>query len=119
MEVVHKVDGSLEVNWSRYALDILKKYNMLNCRPIKSPILPDFKLARNEGDLLQDITSYKALVGSLQYLANTIPDLIYCINQVAQFVQEPRTTHLLAAKRILRYIKRDTWAQTNIMQKWQ
>lgn len=51
------------------------------------------------------MTSYRALVYLLQYLSQTIPDLTYSINQVARFVQEPRTSHLVAAKRILRYVE--------------
>jgi len=59
----------------------------------------------NDGELVKNVTNYRALVGSLQYLSQTRPDLVYAINQVAQFVHEPRTGHLAAAKRILRYIK--------------
>lgn len=85
----------LEINQSRYALYILKKYNMLNCNPSKNLVSPCSKLSREEGELLQDVTSYRSFVCS---------NLTYAINQVAQFVQEPRTCHLMIAKRILRYI---------------
>lgn len=45
------------------------------------------------------------LVGSLQYLTLTRPDLTYQVNQVSQFMQKPRSAHMTTAKRILRYVK--------------
>lgn len=91
---------------SGYALDILTKQNkMLNCLSCKSLVSLGSKLQKDEGDLLLDATAYRDLVGSLQYLSQTRPSLTYSINQVAQFVQQPRTSHLVVVKRILRYIK--------------
>jgi len=81
MEVVHNFDGSLELNQSRYAINILSKNNMLNCKPCKYPVLPNSKLSKDEGTSLQDVTSFRALVGSLQYLSLTGSDLTYSINQ--------------------------------------
>uniref|UniRef100_A0A2N9FCJ3 GAG-pre-integrase domain-containing protein n=1 Tax=Fagus sylvatica TaxID=28930 RepID=A0A2N9FCJ3_FAGSY len=49
--------------------------------------------------------SYKQIVGALQYLTMTQPDLTYAVNQACQFMHSPTTTHLQAVKRILRYIK--------------
>lgn len=83
MEVQHNFDSSLYMNQYRYALDILNKNNMLNCKPCRSPVLPGSKLVKDKGDILQDITAFKALVGSLQYLSYTSTDLTYAINQDA------------------------------------
>lgn len=106
MQVIHNFDEYLDLNQSRYALNILDKNKMLNCKPCKYLTLPNYKLSKNEGILIEDITSYRALVGSLQYLFLTRSDLTYFINQVAQFVNEPRSSsHLIAVKRILRYVK--------------
>ncbi|XP_031263116.1 uncharacterized protein LOC116121009 [Pistacia vera] len=45
------------------------------------------------------------MVGALQYLTLTRPDLSHSVNQLCQFLHCPRTTHLIAAKRVLRYLK--------------
>lgn len=105
MKIIHNFDDSLDMNQTRYALDILSKNNMLNCKACKSPVIPNSKLTLNDGELLNDITTYRGLVGALQYLSQTRPGLTNAINQVAQFVHTPRTTHLVAAKRILIYLK--------------
>ncbi|XP_073224906.1 secreted RxLR effector protein 161-like [Cicer arietinum] len=45
------------------------------------------------------------MVGSLRYLCNSRPDICYSVSVISKFMHDPRKTHLIAAKRILRYIK--------------
>ena len=54
---------------------------------------------------LSDATSYRSLVGALQYLTFTRPDLSFAIQQACQFMGEPTQNHLQAFKCILRYLK--------------
>ncbi|XP_020422709.1 uncharacterized protein LOC109949960 [Prunus persica] len=58
-----------------------------------------------DGAPISNPTKYCELVGSLQYLTLTRLDISFAVNTVAQFMSAPRTSHLVAAKRILRYIK--------------
>ena len=51
-----------------------------------------------------DVTNYRSIVGSLRYLVNTRPDLAYSIGYVSRFMEAPREEHLVAVKRILRYV---------------
>lgn len=53
----------------------------------------------------EEATKYRSLVGALQYLTLTRPDISFCVNKVCQFLHAPTTDHLTAVKRILRYIK--------------
>ena len=57
------------------------------------------------GEPYLDPTHYRSIVGVLQYLTITRPDISYAVNQVSQFLQMPTVDHFLAVKRILRYIK--------------
>lgn len=54
---------------------------------------------------LLDPTTYWSVVGALQYLTLTRPELAYIVNQVCQFIHQPITTHWTVVKRILRYVK--------------
>jgi histone deacetylase 1/2 len=65
------------------------------------------KLARDVGDPLapDDVFRYHSLVGGLQYLTLTRPDISFAVNKVCQFLSQPTTVHYEAVKRILRYIK--------------
>lgn len=48
---------------------------------------------------------FRSLVGCLQYLTFTRPDIAFSVNSVYQFLHCPTEDHLIAAKRILRYVK--------------
>ena len=60
-----------------------------------------------DGDLLSDddATAYRSMVSGLQYLTLTRPDLSFAVNRVCQYLHAPRTSHLSAVKRILRYVQ--------------
>ena len=51
-----------------------------------------------------DSTNYRSIVGSLRYLVNSRPDLAYSVGYVSRFMEAPREEHLVAVKRILRYV---------------
>ena len=55
--------------------------------------------------LLDDFSSYRGIIGALQYLTLTRPDLSYSVNFVSQFMHAPTISHLKMVRRILRYIK--------------
>jgi histone deacetylase 1/2 len=91
----------------KYALDLLHRANMESCRSVTTPMSSTDKLSREAGHPLgpDDAFSYRSLVGGLQYLTLTRPDLSFAVNKVCQFLSQPTTVHYEAVKRILRYVK--------------
>ena len=51
------------------------------------------------------MTNYISVVGALQYLTLTHPDISYSVNKVCQYLHSPTTVHWTAVKRIVRYLK--------------
>ncbi len=89
----------------QYALNKLSKYGMMGCKPISIPLEQNVKSSVDEGNLVEDTTMYRCIMGSLIYMTITRPYLSYAIGVVSQFMQTPQKPHLDAVKRILRYIK--------------
>jgi len=61
------------------ALDMLSKYGMVGCKPIFVPLDMNGKLSVDAGEVLEDATMYKKIVGSLIYMTITMPNLNYIV----------------------------------------
>ena len=90
---------------TKYATDLLNKFDMVDCKPCKTPCSPNQHLLPNDSSPLSDPSSYRSLVGAFQYLTFTRPDLSFAVQQACQYMCSPTQNHLQAAKRILRYIR--------------
>ncbi|CAA7041166.1 unnamed protein product [Microthlaspi erraticum] len=77
---------------------------MLDAKPVATPMAPHPKLSLHSGSVLDNPTQFRAVVGSLQYLSFTRPDIAYSVNRLSQFMHRPTDLHWQAAKRILRYL---------------
>ena len=64
----------------KYALDILKASGHLGACPISFPMEQHHNLSNDQGELLDDPTTYRRLVGRLIYLTITRPDIAYPVN---------------------------------------
>jgi hypothetical protein len=78
---------------------------MENCNPIATLMELGTKLSRyDEGDET-NANLYRSLIGSLRYLTCTRPDIIFVVSVASRYMESPRTSHWMAAKRILRYVR--------------
>ncbi|WVZ48888.1 hypothetical protein U9M48_000283 [Paspalum notatum var. saurae] len=106
IEVKTRKNGML-LSQKRYALDLIKKAGMERCNPISTPMTASEKLLKNQGAALNEKDKFKywSIVGGLQYLTLTRPDLSFAVNRVCQYIQSPTDAHWTAVKRILRFVK--------------
>ncbi|XP_024172106.1 secreted RxLR effector protein 161-like [Rosa chinensis] len=95
----------LHISQIKYAYDLLVKLDMLLSEPVSTQLSAKAVLTATEGNSLANLTSFLEIVGSLQYLTITSPDIAFAMNSISQFMSHPYTLHLIAAKRILHYIK--------------
>ncbi|XP_058099884.1 uncharacterized mitochondrial protein AtMg00810-like [Magnolia sinica] len=77
---------------------------MGNCKPMSTPLEAKTKTSSND-ILLDDPSYFRGLVGALQYLTLTRPNLSYSVNYVSQFIHSLTIVHLKLVRRILRYVK--------------
>jgi hypothetical protein len=104
---VTKNPAGLLLSQGKYAKDLLKRAGMVSCKLVNTLLPTSEKLSAQEGTLLgpSDATSYHSLVGGLQYLTLTRPGIAFSMNKVCQYLHAPTTLHLVAVKRILRYVR--------------
>jgi hypothetical protein len=104
IEVVRRTDGFF-LHQRKYAHELLDRAGMLNYKPAATPVDTKSKLSATDGSLATDASFYRSIVGALQYLTLTRPELQYVVQQVCLHMHAPWDPHWAAVKRILRYIR--------------
>lgn len=81
---VTKVQEGIVLTQGKYASDLLKRVGMTDCKPVTTPLSTSEKLSLHEGSLLgpDDASRYRSIVGALQYLTLTRPDIAFSVNKV-------------------------------------
>ncbi|XP_050102735.1 uncharacterized mitochondrial protein AtMg00810-like [Malus sylvestris] len=104
LQISYKNNGDIFVHQSKYIKDVIHKAGMDTCKPAATPCKPHDQMLFSDGSLMSDPSLYRSIVGSLQYLTFTRPDIAYAVNTVCQFMSSPTERHYAAVKRILRYL---------------
>nr|GEV78585.1 copia protein [Tanacetum cinerariifolium] len=102
---IKQLEDGIFFNQSKYVKEMLKKFGLEDSKPIKTPISSETKLTCDEDARPINDTKYCGMIGSLLYLMASRLDIIFSACLCARFQEAPKTSHLEAVKRILRYIK--------------
>uniref|UniRef100_A0ACD5ZU54 Uncharacterized protein n=1 Tax=Avena sativa TaxID=4498 RepID=A0ACD5ZU54_AVESA len=89
----------------KYAEELLERANMVDCKSATTPIDTSPKLSADAGSPVADASDYRSIVGALQYLTMTRPDICYAVQQACLHMHAPMDCHLAIVKRILRYVR--------------
>ena len=101
---VRQCKGEIFISQEKYLEDLLKRFQMNDCKPVSTPMAFNKKLHSDDGAKKVDARNYRSLVGSLIYLTNTRPDIVQPVSLISRFMNEPSKIHLIATKRILHYL---------------
>ncbi|XP_043805250.1 secreted RxLR effector protein 161-like [Manihot esculenta] len=93
------------ISQRKYIFDVLKRFNLNQCKAIATPFDPNMKLSKEDDDSIIDTTIYRSLVGSLLFLTSTRPDIMFSASFLSRFMNSPSNSHFMAAKRVLKYLK--------------
>ncbi|KAK2443673.1 putative mitochondrial protein [Trifolium repens] len=104
MEFV-KTSKGMMMYQHKYASELLERFEMDSCNQVSNPCDTNSKLKECSEEEVVDSTMFKQIIGSLRYLCNSRPDISYAVGVVSRFMNMPRKSHLIAAKRVLRYVK--------------
>ncbi|KAL9307408.1 putative RNA-directed DNA polymerase [Arabidopsis thaliana] len=104
IEIARNADG-ISLCQRKYVLDLLASSDFSDCKPSSIPMEPNQKLSKDTGTLLEDGKQYRRILGKLQYLCLTRPDINFAVSKLAQYSSAPTDIHLQALHKILRYLK--------------
>lgn len=108
IEVLYDKD-CLYLSQRKYIRDLLSRVDMLKCKDIDTPMSTGLKLQKEtQGTLRQyiaDPTHYRSIVGGMQYLVLIRTEIAFFIHKLSQYVSSPTLQHLMACKKVLRYLK--------------
>jgi hypothetical protein len=89
---------------TKYTQDLLKRFRMKDAKPAKTPMGTDGHVDLNKQGKSVDQKAYQSMIGSLLYLCASRLDIMLSVCMCARFQSDPRECHLVAVKRILRYL---------------
>ncbi|KAJ9542053.1 LOW QUALITY PROTEIN: hypothetical protein OSB04_028559 [Centaurea solstitialis] len=102
---VRQTPQGIFINQSKYAHDILKRFDFTGPKSASTPMSTSFQLDADLSGNPVDQNIYRAIIGSLLYLTASRPDNMFAMCVCASFQCDPRESHLGAVKRILKYLK--------------
>ena len=100
-------DNKLKLSQPHLTKQIIDMTNLTDQRMHDTPAEPRKILMRDsEGEARRYKWSYHLIVGMLNYLCIMRPEILFAVHQCARFGIDPRLSHEIAIKRIVRYLKR-------------
>ncbi|GJU32438.1 putative ribonuclease H-like domain-containing protein [Tanacetum coccineum] len=93
------------ISQDKYVHEILRKFNYSDVKSASTPTDLEKPLVQDRDAADVDEHLYRSMIGSLMYLTASRPDIMFAVCACARFQVSPKTSHLLAVKRIFRYLK--------------
>ena len=98
------MDGRFFLGHEKYAIEILRRFKMMDCRPMSTPLVTNWRKIDASDSKTVDPIVYRQLIESLMYLVNTRRDIRFVVNSLSQFMVDPRRVHWIVVKHVLRYL---------------
>jgi hypothetical protein len=95
---IKQVKDKTFISQTKYTYDMLKKFDMAKAKPIKTLMPTNGHLDLNEEGKVMDIKVYRSMI------CVSRPDIMLSVCMCARFQAKPKECHLMAVKRILRYL---------------
>ena len=83
----------------------MKKLGLESDSSVRTPMSPNIKLTVDLLGKNVDSSLYKSMISSLLYLNASKPDISYSVGVCARYKANPKESHVIALKRIIKYVK--------------
>jgi len=101
---VKQLERGTFISQEKYVKDMLKKFGMDESHALKTPMATNGQPGSCDDEKAVDQKVYRSMIGSLLYLGASRPDIVLSVGICARFQSAPKESHLVAVKRILRYL---------------
>ncbi|CAL1403526.1 unnamed protein product [Linum trigynum] len=92
IEVIPTATGYL-LSQQKYMEDVLHRFHMMDAKAAPTPLDSSVSLSLRDGSSSTDATRYRQVLGALQYLTFTRPDIAFAVNKLSQFMHAPTSAH--------------------------
>jgi hypothetical protein len=80
---VWQIPKKIFLNQGKYAVEKMKRFDMLECKSINTPMETKLKLLVDTLLELVDVMMYRQIIRSLMYMMNTRPDICFVVNTLS------------------------------------
>ena len=102
---IHQQDSDIFLSQSKYAKNLVKKFGLESDSSVRTPISLNVKLIVDLLGKSVDPSLYRSMIGSLLYLTASRLDISYSVGVFARYQANPKESHMIALKRIIKYVK--------------
>jgi len=102
---VKQLKDEIFINQAKYCKELLRKFEMDQCKAISTPISTSCKLHQDYAGKSVDQSKYRGLIGYLLYLTASRPAIMFVVCLCARYQSDPKESHYNVAKRIWKYLQ--------------
>jgi hypothetical protein len=104
LQITQRSEGMF-ISQEKYLREMLKRFQMEDSKPVNTPMVTGCKLNKDDDSPDVDQSSYRSMIDSLLYIIASHLDIMHHVGMVRRYQSAPKQSHLLAIKRIFRYLK--------------
>ena len=110
--------AGLFLSQHKYVHELLAHTSMSSAKDVSIPLFTTQSLQLVDGIVVVDNSKFCKIIGSLQYLSLTHPDISFAVKKLSQFMHKPTTNHWTETKRLIRYLKQTIFLWYSNQQSW-
>jgi hypothetical protein len=103
---IHHRNQGIFISQTKYIREMLTRFQMEDFKPVITPMQTNCKLRKDDDSKSIDQRKYRSMIGSLLYVTASRLDVMQVVLYVKRFQAAPKESHVLAVKRIFRYLNR-------------
>lgn len=101
---IAKREGQILVYQESYITKVLKKFNMIDAKPVTSPMTTSFQF--NDESRIDENVPFRQAIGSLMYASTTTRiDITYAVARASRFSADPTMSAWKLVKNTMRYLQ--------------